>query len=86
MAYHVFIGYSNLIMTFGIVYAVISPLILPFSLLYCLIAYCTWKHEVGHQPCSPLQRASRGLLLSRGTFVPSTWHEAGTRALCASSR
>ena len=46
MAYHVFVGYQNLVMTFGIVYAVINPLILPCSLVYALVGYFIWKHSV----------------------------------------
>eukprot|EP00271_Cylindrocystis_brebissonii_P001282 TRINITY_DN11596_c0_g1_i1.p1 TRINITY_DN11596_c0_g1~~TRINITY_DN11596_c0_g1_i1.p1 ORF type:complete len:792 (-),score=185.91 TRINITY_DN11596_c0_g1_i1:440-2740(-) len=44
--YHVFIPYQNLVITFGMVYAVIAPLILPFVLLYSLIGYVVWKHQV----------------------------------------
>lgn len=46
MAYHVIVGYQNLVMTFGIVYAVINPLILPCTLVYAFVGYFIWKHSV----------------------------------------
>ena len=49
MAYHVIVGYQNLVMTFGIVYAVINPLILPCSLAYAFVGYFIWKHSVRAQ-------------------------------------
>eukprot|EP00850_Spirogloea_muscicola_P008482 SM000045S16227 [mRNA] locus=s45:330732:335928:- [translate_table: standard] len=55
-----FMPYQNLIITFGVVFAVIAPFILPFTLLYSCIGYMVWKHQVLYVYVYPYQ--SGGLL------------------------
>eukprot|EP00897_Mesotaenium_endlicherianum_P005704 jgi/Mesen1/5161/ME000256S04348 len=44
IAYHIFMPYQNLVVTFGLVFAVIAPLILPFVILYSCIGYIFVDH------------------------------------------
>ena len=47
IVYHVFFPYQNLVITIGLVYAVLAPIILPLVLIYSMVGYLVWKHQVG---------------------------------------
>lgn len=47
--YHVYFPYQNLIITLGLVYVVLAPLVLPVVLVYSLVGYFVFKHQVGLQ-------------------------------------
>ena len=53
--YHVFMPYQNLVICFGVVFAVIAPLILPFCLLYSIIGFFVWKHQIMYVYSYPYQ-------------------------------
>ncbi|CAI7870355.1 unnamed protein product [Closterium sp. NIES-53] len=53
--YHIFFPYQNLVITIGLVYAVIAPIILPFVCFYSCIGYLVWKHQIMYVYSYPYQ-------------------------------
>ncbi|CAI5468222.1 unnamed protein product [Closterium sp. Yama58-4] len=53
--YHIFFPYQNLVITIGLVYAVIAPIILPFVCFYSCVGYLVWKHQIMYVYSYPYQ-------------------------------
>jgi len=47
IVYHVYFPYQNLIITLGLVCVVLAPLVLPVVLVYSLVGYFVFEHQVG---------------------------------------
>lgn len=55
ISYHVFVPYQNLVITFGLVFAVLAPLILPFVLIYSIVGNIVWRHQIMYCYGQPYQ-------------------------------